>query len=153
MRSSISRLKRRGLLDAAPDGVAGYALSEEAREILAEGDGRIFGRRRAEPSDGWVLVVFCVPEAERDQRHELRSQLTWLGFGTVSPGVWIAPAHLSDEAGEMLDRAAWTSTSSCSAAPTWPSATGTTCPGGGTWTGCTRATRSSSTGTSRWRAA
>ena len=105
VRSSISRLKRRGLLDARRvDGVAGYALTEVAQEILADGDARIFGRRRAEESDGWLLVVFSVPESERDKRHQLRSQLTRLGFGTVAPGVWVAPGHLADEAAEVLDR-------------------------------------------------
>jgi phenylacetic acid degradation operon negative regulatory protein len=105
VRSSISRLKRRGLLDARRvDGVAGYALTDVALEILADGDARIFGRRRAEASDGWVLVVFSVPESERDKRHQLRSQLTRLGFGTVAPGVWVAPGHLADEAAEVLGR-------------------------------------------------
>jgi phenylacetic acid degradation operon negative regulatory protein len=105
VRSSISRLKRRGLLDARRvDGVAGYALTEVAQEILAEGDARIFGRRRAEERDGWVLVVFSVPEAERDKRHQLRSQLSRLGFGTVAPGVWVAPGHLADETAEVLGR-------------------------------------------------
>jgi phenylacetic acid degradation operon negative regulatory protein len=105
VRSSISRLKRRGLLDAQRvDGVAGYALTEVALEILADGDARIFGRRRAEESDGWLLVVFSVPESERDKRHQLRSQLTRLGFGTVAPGVWVAPGHLADEAADVLGR-------------------------------------------------
>jgi phenylacetic acid degradation operon negative regulatory protein len=105
VRSSISRLKRRGLLDARrSDGVAGYALTEAAQEILADGDARIFGRRRAEESDGWLLVVFSVPESERDKRHQLRSQLTRLGFGTVAPGVWVAPGHLADEAADVLAR-------------------------------------------------
>jgi phenylacetic acid degradation operon negative regulatory protein len=103
VRSSISRLKRRGLLDARPvAGVAGYALTEVAQEILADGDARIFGRRRAVAADGWLLVVFSVPESERDKRHQLRSQLTRLGFGTVAPGVWVAPGHLADEAAEVL---------------------------------------------------
>ncbi|HET6532610.1 MAG TPA: PaaX family transcriptional regulator C-terminal domain-containing protein [Actinoplanes sp.] len=105
VRSAIFRLKRRGLLDAERrDGVAGYALSDEARHILDEGDRRIFARRRATAEDGWVLAVFSVPESRRDQRHVLRSRLAWLGFGTVSAGVWIAPAHLYDEARETLQR-------------------------------------------------
>jgi phenylacetic acid degradation operon negative regulatory protein len=105
VRSAVFRLKRRGLLDAERrDGVAGYALSDEARHILDEGDRRIFARRRATPADGWVLAVFSVPESRRDQRHVLRSRLAWLGFGTVSAGVWIAPAHLYDEARETLQR-------------------------------------------------
>ncbi|MEV4619128.1 PaaX family transcriptional regulator C-terminal domain-containing protein [Asanoa sp. NPDC049573] len=105
VRSAIFRLKRRGLLDAVRvDGVAGYELSDDGREILREGDRRIFDRRRATPADGWILAVFSVPESKRDQRHVLRSRLAWLGFGTVSAGVWIAPAHLYDETRETLER-------------------------------------------------
>ncbi|MBA8927965.1 phenylacetic acid degradation operon negative regulatory protein [Kutzneria viridogrisea] len=98
VRSSISRLKRRGILLAQrQDGAAGYALSEQATEILLEGDERIFGRHRAELSDGWLLAVFSVPESERQKRHVLRSRLAALGLGTTSPGVWIAPAHLAEQ--------------------------------------------------------
>jgi len=48
--------------------------------------------------------VFSVPEAERHQRHVLRSQLSRLGFGTAAPGVWIAPAYLHEATVEMLAR-------------------------------------------------
>jgi phenylacetic acid degradation operon negative regulatory protein len=105
VRSSISRLKRRGLLLAERlDGAAGYALSEGAQEILAEGDRRIFHRRVASLGDGWVLAVFSVPETERSRRHTLRSRLSWLGFGNVAPGVWIGPAHLAEETRDVLAR-------------------------------------------------
>jgi phenylacetic acid degradation operon negative regulatory protein len=105
VRSSIFRLKRRGLLTATKvSGAAGYALSEEARGILEAGDTRIFERPHAEADEGWLLAVFSVPESERDKRHQLRSRLAGLGFGTVSAGVWIAPAHLLDETRETLRR-------------------------------------------------
>jgi phenylacetic acid degradation operon negative regulatory protein len=105
VRSSISRLKRRGILEAdKAGGVAGYALSAQARTILDEGDRRIFQRRQATVAEGWLLAVFSVPEAERGKRHQLRSRLAWLGFGTVSAGVWIAPAHLFDETRDVLER-------------------------------------------------
>jgi phenylacetic acid degradation operon negative regulatory protein len=105
VRSAIFRLKRRGLLLAArPSGVAGYELSDQARVILDEGDRRIFERRRATMADGWVLAVFSVPESHRHQRHQLRSQLARLGFGTVEAGVWIAPAHVLEEAQAVLAR-------------------------------------------------
>jgi phenylacetic acid degradation operon negative regulatory protein len=105
VRSSISRLKRRGILDAQKaGGVAGYALSAQAREILVEGDRRIFERPRATVADGWVIAVFSVPESERQKRHMLRSRLTWLGYGTVAAGVWIAPAHLEHETRDTLGR-------------------------------------------------
>jgi phenylacetic acid degradation operon negative regulatory protein len=105
VRSAISRLKRRGILEARrQEGSAGYQLSAEALAILREGDARIFRRRRATLADGWLLAVFSVPEAERHRRHVLRSELTRLGFGMVAPGVWIVPAHLDDATAQTLRR-------------------------------------------------
>jgi phenylacetic acid degradation operon negative regulatory protein len=105
VRSAISRLKRRGILLARrQDGAAGYQLSADALAILREGDARIFRRHRATLADGWLLAVFSVPEAERHRRHVLRSELARLGFGMVAPGVWIVPAHPSDETAETLRR-------------------------------------------------
>ncbi|WP_433803351.1 PaaX family transcriptional regulator [Actinomycetospora sp. CA-084318] len=105
-RSAVFRLKKRGWLDAEKEGrTAGYRASTEALEILAEGDERIFGRRRATTDDGWLLVVFSVPESERDKRHQLRTTLTRLGLGTIGPGTWVAPGHLGDAVLGALDRA------------------------------------------------
>ncbi|VVJ15273.1 Transcriptional regulator [Amycolatopsis camponoti] len=105
VRSSISRLKRRGILEAVRRGAtAGYELSADAREILREGDERIFRRGRATAADGWLLAVFSVPETERHKRHLLRTQLARMGFGTAASGVWIAPAHLHAATAEALTR-------------------------------------------------
>jgi phenylacetic acid degradation operon negative regulatory protein len=109
-RSSVSRLKKRGVLDPArTDGQAGYRLSDEALAVLREGDARIWSTPRALVADGWLMVVFSVPEAERGKRHELRSLLIRLGFGTAAPGVWIAPSTAYDETLASLDRAGLTS--------------------------------------------
>ncbi|MFB7406359.1 PaaX family transcriptional regulator [Streptomyces sp. NPDC056202] len=106
VRSSVSRLKRRGLLlpGRTADGAAGYALSDDARRLLDDGDRRIYARTEPKLSEGWVLAVFSVPEAERHKRHLLRSRLARLGFGTAAPGVWIAPARLYDETRNALER-------------------------------------------------
>jgi phenylacetic acid degradation operon negative regulatory protein len=105
VRSAISRLKRRGILEARrQEGSAGYQLSAEALAILQEGDARIFRQERAALADGWLLAVFSVPEAERHRRHVLRSELTRLGFGMVAPGVWIVPAHPEDATAGTLQR-------------------------------------------------
>jgi phenylacetic acid degradation operon negative regulatory protein len=105
VRSSVSRLKRRGLLLPArtAHGAAGYELSAEARQLLEDGDRRIYAT--TPPVDeGWVLAVFSVPESERQKRHVLRSRLAGLGFGTAAPGVWIAPARLHEETRHTLER-------------------------------------------------
>ncbi|MCX2927006.1 PaaX family transcriptional regulator C-terminal domain-containing protein [Streptomyces sp. NEAU-W12] len=105
VRSSVSRLKRRGLLLPArtAQGAAGYGLSPEARRLLDDSDRRVHAA--ASPADeGWVLAVFSVPESERQKRHILRSRLSGLGFGTTAPGVWIAPARLHEETRHTLER-------------------------------------------------
>jgi phenylacetic acid degradation operon negative regulatory protein len=105
VRSSISRLKRRATLQALRiDGAAGYALAPSTIQAMREGDRRIFDQRHASLDDGWVQVVFTVPEAERGKRHELRTRLAGLGFGPVAPGVWLAPGALADEVSHVLDR-------------------------------------------------
>jgi phenylacetic acid degradation operon negative regulatory protein len=105
VRSSVSRLKRRGLLrQERRDRAVGYALSEQGRQILAAGDRRIFTPTRSRLEEGWVLVSFSVPETERSRRHALRTELAALGFGTVAPGVWIGPARLADDTTQQLER-------------------------------------------------
>ncbi|MGW1209802.1 PaaX family transcriptional regulator [Streptomyces sp. NPDC002499] len=105
VRSSVSRLKRRGLLLPArtAQGTAGYELSAEARQLLDDGDRRIYAEVPPE-DEGWVLAVFSVPESERQKRHVLRSRLAGLGFGSAAPGVWIAPARLYEETRHTLVR-------------------------------------------------
>lgn len=106
VRSAVSRLKRRGLLVAGrtPQGTAGYGLSDAARQLLDDGDRRIYGRATTRPASGWLLAVFSVPEQERHKRHLLRSRLARLGFGAAAPGVWIAPAHVHEETRHTLER-------------------------------------------------
>jgi phenylacetic acid degradation operon negative regulatory protein len=106
VRSSVSRLKRRGLLIAerTPTGAAGYALSAAAREMIDDGDSRILAPPGPRPATGWLLAVFSVPEAERNKRHLLRSRLGRLAFGSVAPGVWIAPERFHQEAQHRLSR-------------------------------------------------
>lgn len=105
VRSSVSRLKRRGVLAGERRGAAaGYSLTAPTLEVLAEGDVRIFERGRASLADGWLVVVFSVPEPEREKRYELRSSLTRLGFGSAAPGVWVAPGSLAEETKQTLER-------------------------------------------------
>jgi phenylacetic acid degradation operon negative regulatory protein len=97
VRSAVSRLKRRGVIARERRAAAaGYRLTPRGAAILEAGDGRIFGRDGDGP-DGWLLVVFSIPEARRALRHKLRTRLQWLGLGTVAAGVWIAPAHAAAE--------------------------------------------------------
>jgi phenylacetic acid degradation operon negative regulatory protein len=107
VRAAVARMKRSALLSAeTQDGVAGYALTGPALEILRDGDERIFASSIPTTlSEGWVVVVFSVPEQARERRHRLRAHLVRLGFGQVTPGVWIAPSRMKPEARRLLARA------------------------------------------------
>jgi phenylacetic acid degradation operon negative regulatory protein len=104
VRSSVSRFTRKGLLARSKvDGQVGYELTEEAERILADGDKRIFSRLEpARIEDGWVLATFSVPEEIRSERHQLRTQLGWLGFGNLGGGVWIAPRRVYERTHDMV---------------------------------------------------
>lgn len=107
VRAAVARMKSSGLLASnRHGGVAGYALTPRAWQILEEGDRRILtARDPASLADGWVLVIFSVPESQRDQRHQLRNHLSWLGFGSIAAGAWIAPRRLRAEVEANLERA------------------------------------------------
>lgn len=107
VRSSVSRLKQRGVL--VSEGGGAYRLSASLEGVFAAGDRRIFESRRAEADEPWLLASFSVPESERPLRHQLRKLLQRLGFGHVSGGLWIAPGLIVDETetalrGAGLDR-------------------------------------------------
>lgn len=103
-RQALVRLKSRDFLQSdRRGGRAGYRLTDAGRADLEIGDARIFRYGQAPESAAWVLAVFSVPEHARAERHRLRTRLSWLGFGTVAAGVWIAPATLADRARLQLD--------------------------------------------------
>jgi phenylacetic acid degradation operon negative regulatory protein len=85
-----------------------WTLSANAERLLTDGAARIYGFRGAQPDwDGrWLLVLARVPETERAARHLLRTRLTWAGFGSPAPGVWIS-THVdrSSEADRVLTEA------------------------------------------------
>ncbi|MER7844444.1 PaaX family transcriptional regulator C-terminal domain-containing protein [Kitasatospora sp. NPDC096077] len=105
VRSAISRLKKAGTLLQERRAGTGYRLAPAMDPVFDEGDRRIFhSLEPAALADGWVVAVFSVPESERAHRHQLRSRLSWLGFGNAAPGVWLAPARLLPDARRLLER-------------------------------------------------
>lgn len=105
VRSSVSRLKRRGVLESRQqDGVARYAISARSLQIFADSDARIYHPTRAQLDDPWLLAIFSVPESQREKRHVLRTELVRLGFGAVTSGVWIAPGRVREQAEHSLSR-------------------------------------------------
>ncbi|MDT4996509.1 MAG: phenylacetic acid degradation operon negative regulatory protein [Pseudonocardiales bacterium] len=69
-----------------------WRLTPSAVQLLTEGTERIYGFTGATTDwDGrWLMVLARVPETDRPARHLLRTRLTWAGFGSPAPGVWIS---------------------------------------------------------------
>lgn len=95
VRSTVSRMTRKGILRRRVNGrQVGYELTETGRGLLAEGDQRIYsGQAPARVADGWAMALFSLPEGRRNLRHQLRSRLSFLGFGNLGAGIWIAPGR------------------------------------------------------------
>lgn len=85
-----------------------WRLTEAGVGLLTEGTERIYGFRAARSQwDGrWLMILVRTPETERQARHRLRTRLSWAGFGSPAPGVWLSPdASLQPEAERVLAEA------------------------------------------------
>jgi phenylacetic acid degradation operon negative regulatory protein len=70
-----------------------WSLTPSGRRLLTEGAERIYAFGTPAPAwDGlWLILYVSVPESKRRLRHKLRTKLTWAGFGSPGPGMWISP--------------------------------------------------------------
>jgi phenylacetic acid degradation operon negative regulatory protein len=93
VRSTLSRMKHRGwLLSQRRGRKSMYKMSPRGRELLDEGSRRLFGPPPSHWDDNWHLVIYSLPQEMRAVRHQLRTRLSWLGYGMLQPGTMVA-AH------------------------------------------------------------
>jgi phenylacetic acid degradation operon negative regulatory protein len=99
-RQALMRTAAGGWLAAEKDGRrTRWHLTAAARQLLTDGAERIYSfTPDAENWDGrWLLVAARLPDGDRSARHAVRTRLSWAGFGSLSPGLWIS-AHPEREA-------------------------------------------------------
>ncbi|MEW2613571.1 PaaX family transcriptional regulator C-terminal domain-containing protein [Streptomyces sp. NPDC047880] len=96
-RSTLTRMVGRDLLRRQREGRRMYfGLTERSEAVLRDGERRIWrtGAVNRRWDGSWTLLGFSLPETWQRQRHDLRSQLTWSGFGPLFNGLWIAPGEV-----------------------------------------------------------
>lgn len=73
-----------------------FGLTEHSTAVLRDGERRIWqtGAVNRHWDGTWTLLGFSLPESWQRQRHDLRSKLTWGGFGPLFSGLWIAPGEV-----------------------------------------------------------
>jgi phenylacetic acid degradation operon negative regulatory protein len=107
-RQALQRAAGAGWIEARRTGrrafwhftLAGHQLMTEGRSRLRDfesSDRRWEGR--------FVMVNASLPDSNRARRHTLRTRLSWLGFGVMSPGTWISlRLEAEREAAELIDQ-------------------------------------------------
>ena len=93
-RSALSRLVKRGMLYPTKNGrEVHYQLTPRATALLNDGEQRILSFSELNPGDEWTLLSYSLPADQRARRDRLRRRLSFLGFGGLRDGQWIAPGN------------------------------------------------------------
>lgn len=103
-RSTLSRMKQKGWLRSQKDGRrSAYQLTSRGKQLLDEGTRRLFGPRQSRWDGLWHLVIYSLPQEMRTARHQLRTRLSWLGYGMLSPGTMIAVYPMRTQVQSLVD--------------------------------------------------
>ncbi len=98
IRSALSRMCRKDLLAARHVGrMSFFSLTPKGHEMLEEGAHRIFERQDREWQGTWHVVVYSIPEEQREIRDRFRQELSWLGFGSLTNACWLSPWKHAEE--------------------------------------------------------
>lgn len=91
-RSTLSRMKSKGWLQSTRKGRRSYySLTPKGDALLTEGTERLFGPGPQGWDHTWHIINYSLPGDQRALRHQLRTRLSWLGYGMLEPGIMIAP--------------------------------------------------------------
>lgn len=101
VRTSIGRLANEDWVTSQRSGrLSYYSLTAAGAARFAEATQRIY----AAPSDAWSgewTLAILAPGA-KGARDAVRRELSWLGFGELTPGVFAHPTHPRDRIGDRI---------------------------------------------------
>jgi phenylacetic acid degradation operon negative regulatory protein len=105
VRAAISRMSKQGWVQAEKKGNKSYySLTERGVKRMEEAAKRIY-KIKPEKWDGkWRILVYTIPEEKRNLRDELRKELVWSGFGTISNSCWISPNNLEKQVYDLMEK-------------------------------------------------
>ncbi len=93
-RQALSRISDQGLIEGSRHGrTVRWSLTGSGRELLETGTRRIydFGTREVDWDGQWLVAHCPVAESQRSTRNQLRTELSFLGFGELSPSLLVSP--------------------------------------------------------------
>lgn len=92
-RQALTRSETAGMLDSRRLGRrTRWHLTPAGYDTLTAAKQRLFAAGPERDWDGdWLVLLATVPENQRNLRHRLRTLLSWAGFGSLGPGIWLSP--------------------------------------------------------------
>jgi phenylacetic acid degradation operon negative regulatory protein len=103
VRAAVLRVTQQGWLEARTKrGKRYYALTEPGRRRMLEAAERIYKFKRVDWDGKWRMLVYNLPESRHELRNQIRQELKWLGWGSLSNSAWITPNNIVDITQEHL---------------------------------------------------
>lgn len=97
VRGAVFRMIKQGWLERKREGRnTFFFLTPEGKSRVRQGVVRIFEIDQTTWDEKWHLLTYSISEKRRNIRDELRRELVWLGFGTISIGTWVTPWNLKE---------------------------------------------------------
>ena len=92
VRTSVFRLTSEDWLEARREGRRSlYSLTESGQQRVEHAYRRIYEHPPREWDGQWTIVILSKLDISADMRAELRRELEWGGFGSVTSGVFLHP--------------------------------------------------------------
>jgi phenylacetic acid degradation operon negative regulatory protein len=105
VRAAISRMNKQGWVQSEKQGNKSYySLTDRGQKRMEEAAQRIFKLQNEKWDGQWRILMYTIPEEIRNVRDELRKELVWSGFGTLSNSCWISPNNLEKQVYDLVDK-------------------------------------------------
>ncbi|WP_099302306.1 phenylacetic acid degradation operon negative regulatory protein PaaX [Bacillus sp. Marseille-P3800] len=105
VRVAVSRMVKQGWLLSERKGTKSfYSLTARGVARMDEAGDRIFKFEDHAWDGKWRMLLYKIPEDQRQIRDELRKELLWSGFGSFSASCWISPNPLEKRVQALIDK-------------------------------------------------
>ena len=114
VRTTLFRMVEEGWVESTRSGRKSYyQLTEEARRQTNLAERLIYYPDLPAWDGSWTLVFLVIGEIDPEVKKEFVQELGWIGFGSVTRGVWAHPGYNSEIVGELINQLGLQSTVIC----------------------------------------
>ncbi|WP_227939324.1 phenylacetic acid degradation operon negative regulatory protein PaaX [Alkalihalobacillus deserti] len=105
VRAAISRMNKQGWIQSKRVGNKSfYSLTDIGKARMEEAAERIYKIKPHSWDGKWRILMYNIPEEIRNVRDELRQELIWSGFGSMSTSCWLSPNPLEKQVYGLIEK-------------------------------------------------